>query len=96
MRTAYQGLLSQPGGSHCSEHARPLRVCALELCYQHEFAQATKGVKASLLHRCLLDTVVCHGASVYAQKTTLLSFSVSTRHASIMLYVQITQLPAIS
>lgn len=22
MRTAYQGLISQPGGSHCSEHAR--------------------------------------------------------------------------
>ena len=58
---------------------------------------ATKGVKASFsFYIGVCWTPVCHGASVHAQKTTLLSFSVSIRPVSIMLDVQITRLPVIS
>lgn len=73
-----------------------MRVCALELCYQHEFACHKGRESLFLFYIGVCWTPVCHGASVHAQKTTLLSFSVSIRHAFIMLDVQITRFPVIS
>ena len=92
MRTAYQGLISQPGGSRCSEHAR-LRLGVVLSAWICLPQRAWKPLSHS--------TSVCVGhpsamVPAYMLRKPPCYHFLSIRPVSIMLDVQITRLPVIS